>query len=848
MRFSFLATVLATTLLIGACRGPEGPAGPPGTNGQNGIPGATGSVGPTGPIGLTGPAGPPGPASCPGLDAGQANGLTVAVSVSAPANGKYFAMGEQPVISIALSDSCGNVSAQSLGTANLYLYGPRLGSQTTTAANLLNCVTSTSAPQHHYINLASPTYQVPSQNNLKVAANGTMTYTLAPVSNELPGTYTAGVWAVSVDDVSQVFQVADFQIGTATVEVYSSGPTATSACYACHLGPISGKSYEAHITPGFSPFGNYALDDKPIANCKSCHNLAGFSPYPLVAKVHPVHRGEHLAQPGVAHPEYGLAADPSILSYTDVLFPALPYNEKDCAACHADSRWKTNVSRLACGTCHDSLFFDTGVLNPVKVFGPPSTAPCAVNTDCNQFGPLAVCNTGTGSCELRNHPMQTDDSQCTVCHTADPPGLEPVSAAHEIYTEADVPGIQMTKVALSGSSGPNGTFMVGDVPTLSFQLSDSSGNVITNLLTTSTLSPTVIVGGPTTARQRVIGPLSMKTTGTLTFDATTNLYTYVFPSGLPAAALSPYNTTLDGGTNLAGTYTMWAYINDSLSDNGVSFDDVANAVVDFSFGADLPIQPRQVVTQAACDSCHVQLQAHGGSRREAQECSLCHTAGAMDLGVGAKGLSCTVNTDCPGFAAGWEACQGTPGVCTIAVDPTPNQTIDFRAMIHDIHFARLRAGYSERDNLVNPGQLTIVGFQNTAFNFQNILLPQDIRNCTVCHADSKATCNTSSDCGVGQACQSGTCANNSWLSPSTVVCTSCHDDEYTWAHAQIMTYTDPSSGEQIESCPVCHNPDDAFAVATVHNISNPYVPPYSRVPDGGIPIEGATDGGTEDGG
>jgi hypothetical protein len=42
-----------------------------------------------------------------------------------------------------------------------------------------------------------------------------------------------------------------------------------------------------------------------------------------------------------------------------------------------------------------------------------------------------------------------------------------------------------------------------------------------------------------------------------------------------------------------------------------------------------------------------------------------------------------------------------------------------------------------------------------------------------------------------------------------------------------MTWSDPS-GKPIETCSVCHDPDAEFAVAKVHNISQPYTPPYSR--------------------
>jgi nitrate/TMAO reductase-like tetraheme cytochrome c subunit len=94
------------------------------------------------------------------------------------------------------------------------------------------------------------------------------------------------------------------------------------------------------------------------------------------------------------------------------------------------------------------------------------------------------------------------------------------------------------------------------------------------------------------------------------------------------------------------------------------------------------------------------------------------------------------------------------------------------------------------------------------------LLTQDPRNCTRCHGDAGGTCTALQPCGIGQACQGGTCVNVSYTSPSARTCLSCHDSASAFAHAQLNTYADPSG--PIESCPTCHGPDAAFAVKAVH--------------------------------
>jgi hypothetical protein len=849
--------VLASFVIFG-CEGPRGPAGANGSAGPAGPAGPQGDAGAVGPQGPTGPQGPAGDGGtngadgsngnngCPGLAPGETPGLNAAVTLSAPANGSYFVAGERAKISIKLSNSCGEVlSPSSLGTASLYVSGPRLGADTTTAAKLLNCVTDRNASdhQHHFINLRAPSYADPAQKNLATNSDGTLTYTLAPVASEAPGTYTVGVWAKSTDDKDQVFPTIDLQIGNATAEAFASGPSAQSTCFACHKGAQSGKSYQAHSIPGFSPVGNYALDATPIATCKLCHNRDGYSLNPIVRKVHGAHRGRNQLAPGVAHPEYGLGTDSSLASYTNVTFPSMPGAELDCQKCHADDRWKV-ASRLACGTCHENVFFDTGTLTPPRAFGQPSGGACTADNQCLVFGDFATCDTTSGSptqgrCFRKSHPPQMDDAQCSTCHPGEGPGLAPVSTVHAILAVSANPGLKISNAALSGGTGSGGSFVIGtDTPTLKFQLANANG-IVSTLKTDAKLSATVIVSGPTDDRQRVYGPLTVKSQGSLTFDGTST-YTYQLPSLFPASAQAPYNTTLTPRLNPAGTYTLWLYVNQTISSNGQSARVAANAVVDFAAvtlpaAVPAPIQPRQVVSDAACNSCHVNVQAHGGSRQGVgSQCSNCHTRGAVDRTVGAKGVACTSSAQCPGaaYTTPWESCQDTngdsvPDTCVITVDPTPNRSIQFSVMLHNIHFARLRGGYAESGYLVSPAVDAYVGFQNGVSDFSDDLFPQDVRNCKTCHQDAGGTCSSSSPCGIGQACVGGTCTNTAWTNPSTAVCTSCHDDATTAGHAALNTWTDPG-GNVVETCTTCHGTDAQFSVAGVHQIANPYVPPYSR--------------------
>ncbi|MDB4969784.1 MAG: decaheme cytochrome c [Myxococcales bacterium] len=824
MKLRLLCFAFAFTAF--GCEGPRGVDGPIGPQGPQGS-GGSGDGGTSVDAGAA--------AECPALPAGASPGLNATVNVSSPANGSFFVAKERAVVTIRWSNDCGKtLRASDLGTASLYVSGPRLGAQTRTASKLLNCVVDRAAAdrQHHFVNLIAPAFADASQMNLATAADGTITFTLAPVSDEPAGTYTVGVWSKSKDDRDQLFPTLDLQIGNATHEQLATGPTASSTCFACHKGAQSGKSYQAHTFPGFSPVGNYALDASPIATCKLCHNRDGYSLNPTVRKVHGAHRGANQLAAGVAHPEYGLAADATLADYLDIGFPSLPGGERDCIKCHVDDRWKS-ASRLACGTCHDNVFFDTGTLTPPRAFGKPPAGACTNDAACGVFGDFATCDLPSGACLRKSHPPQPDDAQCSVCHPADAPGLAPISSVHEIVQTTHDPGLRLTSLSLGGGSGAGGSFVIGDTPTLSFKLLDKSAAPLATLKTDAALSATAIVSGPTDDRQRVYAQLNPKTQGTLVYDAPSSTYSWTLPSTLPALALAPLNTTAPfNRPNLPGTYTLWIYVNATVVAGGVSFRGAANGVVDFALGAG-PIRPRQVIADAACNACHVVVQAHGGSRQNVgSQCSGCHTRGAVDRTVGAKGIACTASAQCPGNAAGWETCQDTNAdsvadACVITVDPTPNQSIDFAVLVHDIHFARLRGGYAERNNLVSPGSLVVVGFQNSVNAFETELFPQDIRNCKSCHADAGGVCSTTKPCGIGQACIGATCVNQAWLTPSTRVCTSCHDEATVFGHAALNTWTDPS-GAVVETCETCHGIGADFAVATVHQIAAPYVPPNLR--------------------
>lgn len=833
-KWSALTLVVVATIGIG-CEGPKGPIGLNGPQGPKGDPGLS-VPGADGLPGLPGSVGAPGADGCDGLAGGQTRGVFAAIKASAPSNGMFFVAGERAVLTITLKDRCGKSYAPAeLASPTLYLHGPRAGLVTTTACGMLNCVTDRAVTGHHRIDLGGPVYADPSVANLVTAADGTITYTLSPVSSELPGTYTAAVFAKSKDDIDQVYAGAELQIGTATREEFATGPAPSEKCAGCHKSPMSGHFYLHHSHPGRSAYGSFNYDSEPIESCLACHNRDGYSPNLIIAKAHAIHRGEHLTNPGLAHPEYGLGAQAGIAEFTNVAFPRMPNGERDCVACHADDRWKTSPSRMACGTCHDNVFFDSGTLNPPRDFG----KTCVTNDDCATVpGSFVTCDPDTLRCVRATHPVENNDTLCISCHGEGGPSA--IGAKHEVYQRTRDPGLVFTDVSwtLDGVGPAPAFFAPGDTPVLRFKLQDKNGTFIADLKTNSAVySTSLTVAGPTNEPEQLYASsINLATKGTLTYDSDTHFYTYTLPSALPASAVAPLNYPTTGPAysrpNPAGTYTAWLWVYEKQSVGAESFRNTASTVIDFPFLAEAPIRPRRVIAAKACDSCHDNLQAHGGGRQDPDTCFTCHTGGAADRAVGSKGNACTKDSDCPGNAAGWETCQdkdtNKPGIdtCVITSDPTPNGSIAFPVLIHKLHYGRLLDGYAETSNLVAPGKYSIIGFNNSVVDFSETLLPQDIRSCQTCHTDTANKCSATSPCGYGQACVAGVCKNVAWEQPSTAVCLSCHDSAAAFGHAQLNTWGTGSNA--VETCEVCHGETAQFSSKLVHNISDPYDPPYAR--------------------
>jgi OmcA/MtrC family decaheme c-type cytochrome len=190
--------------------------------------------------------------------------------------------------------------------------------------------------------------------------------------------------------------------------------------------------------------------------------------------------------------------------------------------------------------------------------------------------------------------------------------------------------------------------------------------------------------------------------GTFTTNALGD-YTYTFktkaPANFDATATHSIGVSAQRDLSQYGTFDEWSETS----------NDVFNFVPNGS-----PVKvTRSVVTTDACNQCHDPLIGHGGSRLKVELCIMCHTPQT--------------------------------------VNPDTKLTQDMKVLIHKIHMGSslpsVKAGTPYR--IWHRGQWS---------DFSTVVFPQDVRNCTTCHATG------------------ATQADNWKTKPGAAACGSCHDD------------------------------------------------------------------------
>ncbi|MBI1826455.1 MAG: hypothetical protein HY287_01475 [Planctomycetes bacterium] len=744
--------------------------------------------------GLQGPKGDPGPqgpTGSPGLDAGSDLPGT-AINIKNVNQGNPVQTGQPFSVTFSLETLAGKViPVNDLARFSIYVSGSTTNYQTVIPPEGdLTKVTSNADGTYTYTfaNAYPATFSAPLNDSTA----------FGPVDGELTGqAIAAGTHTVGIE-ARRDFTIegttyrdagdAAFDFGVNGAPIVSRQVVMQDNCNKCHT------QLTVHGSNRFS-----------VTNCVLCHTRGAedkISSDPSKATpgvtiqfanlIHSIHRGAEL--PNVTATKN--SSDPflyeiigfgeSVNDFSDIEFPVMPggngFNEqtRNCGACHVGAAQGDNAynnpSRVACGACHDDIDWTAGtILDQTK----PEVSGGLLTK--SQLSDPAFRTLFLGALQ---HTFA--DGSCTQCHNSTNPALDPAQVHKPPLSRDDLTtGLSVEIQSVTGGTGA-GFFQAGDVPQVTFQLKDRNGNAVD---IGDVASVNLVLSGPVDNYQHILpaagSTASLKGAGGVP-DTGTGPFTYTSVEPLPTAFPPPLNDStafdfnggwgeLSGQPLSSGSYTVMVYAYRQFDFDGVTYRETSSPAlaqirVGSSGTADAHVP---VVTDTTCNACHGDLRFHGNTRKGVEGCVLCHSSAAEDR---------------PNVLAGQSQ------------DPTPD-TIDFRVLIHKIHYAE------NLDLVTNGGKYDIVGFApgqpSDTGNVNDFsggtlpTMPAGAEQCITCHvSDAWKVPVERSDINI-------------WK----VACTSCHDSSATAAHVQLNTL-----GIGQEACSVCHGADAAFSVENVHKV------------------------------
>lgn len=345
---------------------------------------------------------------------------------------------------------------------------------------------------------------------------------------------------------------------------------------------------------------------------------------------------------------------------------------------------------------------------------------------------------------------QLSDNQCKNCHI--PEGEldfdASIKGAHRDPTESSlITGIVGEIVSIENTKP-------GERPVVSFSVKNRVG---TPLEAAKLNRVTFTMGGPTTDYGE-----GLPTKGGYVSENALNaplsggLYRYTFNTPIPAGAKGTFSITMEARRQevvLEGTQKQ------RTIQTGAP-----NVTKYFSVDGSEVVARRSVADLKKCNDCHRQLSIHGENRNSTEYCVVCHNPRETDVARRPAGQA-------------------------------PAESVDFALMIHRIHSGNLQA----RD-------YTVYGFGNTPHNYNKVVMPAQLNNCSNCHVAGSQFVPTKE--GLLDKTDPRGLLNP--VKPATAACTGCHTSRDAAAHALANT---SALGE---SCGACHGEGKTYSVSKVH--------------------------------
>ncbi len=361
-----------------------------------------------------------------------------------------------------------------------------------------------------------------------------------------------------------------------------------------------------------------------------------------------------------------------------------------------------------------------------------------------------------------------DNTQCALCHKPDT-GLAPIIKVHKVE-----PAATDTAVTFTLSAAANGKFYVaGEKPTVTLSYKDAAGAAVApGTMTEATWNSVRLqVSGPREDTKPVLTSAAAK--------AAAGTYTGSYAYNDLRVRTDPANEDSRAKRTATGiTYQLddvkglkaGTYTVFAAARKGTTGNS-AIALVNFQVGTETA--EKQVAT--GCVACHGEPAMHGSYPFSLAPdiCKNCHDYQRQIAGK-----------------SGWSNSNNGFGAAPIA------------RRVHGVHFGK----YLDKPLEVYP--------RPTSFDASTIIFPQDVRNCTKCHtAETTGTWKTQ---------------------PSRLACVACHDKDAAIGHASLQTIDattgEPYSGDEVETCAVCHGAGREFSPDQVHKLKDPFKPPYLREP------------------
>jgi OmcA/MtrC family decaheme c-type cytochrome len=506
-----------------------------------------------------------------------------------------------------------------------------------------------------------------------------------------------------------------------------------------------------------------------VQYCVACHNAGTVDPdstntLDFKVMIHKIHRGANLpsVQAGIPYVIYGRNNEAH--DYSHVKFPQ---DIRNCVNCHVGS---------ATGADLDYTLTET-----------------SQGDNWSLYATQAAC----GSCHddvnfARHRGGQPDDSKCDSCHSTGG-AAGSIANSHRILTVEASAKFEARILAINSS-------MQGEKPVVSFKISNPqtgddydiktdpvfTGASLSVRTAWNTTDYTNTGNGANNASSISVNALTQSVAnGDGSFNVT-------LPLAIPDGSQRPFiPATGSGAAVIEGRLSM-------VLEQGAPASQVPLTNVHSFFSIDEPdgeaVPRRTSVELENCQSCHQVLSLHGSNRTDdIDNCVTCHNPRNTDLA-----RRTTANPP--------------------PTDGKPEESIDFKTMVHGIHAAGMRE---------NP--LQVVGFGGTVYVFdeEEVQYPGNLANCVACHTEDGYTLPLPSGVlattiNTGADLQSP--VDDTVVTPVTAVCSSCHDDTEAVSHMTLQggsfstTQAAIDNGTVVETCNVCHAPGKIADVTSVHDI------------------------------